>query len=1138
MRTKPDFWRGNDRICWLCVLMEEFVGVKSLEYAPALMSGMASIFNAPVMERARQAVFNMRQISLAYVTLQSVKLAIALYNDYHYRNNTEGPYRIDAETLHFERTDLFEDPLITEARNILAAPITYELHSKVTADPLQPMAVALGEESTVPLPIGPIRAPLAARRTHNINRIPYGSIRIPRNELDTLAIEMDERDARHPERRSGNWKQRLDHIELKVPEAGLGLREEHTIELTSLKHLIGLPGSGKTTMLMLISVWLSRHGYKIMLIFPSIEVARQYMADLDFHGVRVGMLVGQNPETRQQHANRIAEAIAASSGQGGFAHTIEGANSFAANCVLPAFSNADTSMWGFGYAPCNHILQGSTRSGRMKECLCPVWTMCGRNKAPRDLLNADVWVGHVLSMDTTVPAHAIDEQIRYFELIARTFDVVVFDEADMVQSTLDRYGAALLKISGDEESIHRVIQGQIHDRFARGENYRLFDREIELYSRDLAEFGNHNTSLMTAVQNISHRSPRIGNRYADQLLTTSRVISELLDGFEKGFSKRDQIDDREVSSGFSRNRALSDFWDDAASAAFYNRTGVELAEWNNADLCARILGIDSDNLLEKRKTLIGHFRRYLAENLIQRRDKIVDDITNLFLKICFPNKQPPLDAEQVILLLVSITFMILGYQRIVPGTRTMVAEGLIRDPIVDPPVTLELRRYIPENLLGSLTGVKYSFSKARTTRGGARNVKLSYITFVGAPRMLMHRFHRLLEADGGKPGPAVLMTSATSFLEASPAYHINVSPHYLLKPRGAKHDPTRSIYHFMWFADRENRDEPLRYSGAGDFRERNLERMVEALVRNGINSEINKSIRLFDVKHGIRRKAALVVNSYAQARQIKQFLDRYYPDHGKHTKAVVRSLEEGEKPSDYVTSSQCEALGDDETCDIIVFPMMAIGRGVNIVFTKGDRVRDAAIGSIYFLTRPHPSTDDMQLLQSLAGRATQQFDSRTFAEDEDLTAISRAWRNAKSDIYRQARRLLQEPLMASRLGPELFKPFTANQMVAILQTIGRGMRNGCPVAVYFVDAAWAPESTKDKPDSSRDSMLVQMRLILEECVSHSDPVTREIYRELYEAFLIPLRQIKRVEYPDDLRQLEDSVYEDDAFDDFSPLLEM
>lgn len=126
--------------------------------------------------------------------------------------------------------------------------------------------------------------------------------------------------------------------------------------------------------------------------------------------------------------------------------------------------------------------------------------------------------------------------------------------------------------------------------------------------------------------------------------------------------------------------------------------------------------------------------------------------------------------------------------------------------------------------------------------------------------------------------------------------------------------------------------------------------------------------------------------------------------------------------------------------------------------------------------------------------------------------------------------------MASRLGPQLFKAFTANQMVAILQTIGRGMRNGCPVSVYFVDAAWAVQSTKEQPDSGRNSMLVQMRIILEECVNHPNPTIKAFYKELYGAFLEPLKQVVGVVYPDKLCPLGDEE-DDDEFPD-SPLLEL
>ena len=133
-------------------------------------------------------------------------------------------------------------------------------------------------------------------------------------------------------------------------------------------------------------------------------------------------------------------------------------------------------------------------------------------------------------------------------------------------------------------------------------------------------------------------------------------------------------------------------------------------------MCADRLEVESDTLRDQWENLIRHFRCYLAENLIQRRDKIVEEITELFLSLCFHNEEAPGEADSVIKLLICITFVILGYQRIVPGTRTMVAEGLIREPIVESTVSPELRKILSESLLGSFSGVKYSFRTAKTTR--------------------------------------------------------------------------------------------------------------------------------------------------------------------------------------------------------------------------------------------------------------------------------------------------------------------------------------------------------------------------------------------------------------------------------------
>ena len=69
-----------------------------------------------------------------------------------------------------------------------------------------------------------------------------------------------------------------------------------------------------------------------------------------------------------------------------------------------------------------------------------------------------MWLGHVLSSDTTVPAHTSSKQLRYFELVASTFDLVIIDESDEIQKVLDNYGTLTLNLTGNVDSIHVNLQ--------------------------------------------------------------------------------------------------------------------------------------------------------------------------------------------------------------------------------------------------------------------------------------------------------------------------------------------------------------------------------------------------------------------------------------------------------------------------------------------------------------------------------------------------------------------------------------------------------------------------------------------------------------------------------------------------------
>jgi len=1086
MRLFPPLWTGPARLNWVMVGME-LLGLDNLGQVPSLLSGFRAIEGVAALEPHQRVLQNLRHLTLDLATLAGLRSAVERYLEHH-QENDDALFELDPETLAFHApTSLFEPPQLASARDVLLSSVPLRPRTRVVADPGREMGVRLSPDS-LPLVVSPLGFVPPPTPRHDLSRASKNKLTIPWVSLLDEAREMDEMDARSPERRPGNWHAILSRASLLKAADDAGLVREKTLRLDGLHHLIGLPGSGKTTLLIVLARWLARRGHRIALFFPSIEVCRQRLVVLEQYGVSVGLLVGQSPLTRRRHMDRLAEAIGAGPDHG-FGVTLPGADRFGANCVLGGYARDGAGPWPFGEAPCESVLQ--TTNKQAGRHLCPLWSLCGRNLAPRQLVHAQVWLGHVFSMDTEVPAATSDRRLTYYELIARTFDLVVFDEADGVQKALDGYGATELDLSGTASSMHRVVAEEIHTRFARGDNSRLRDSEVNIYARELAEFGNQSNNLMHLLHNIG----RAATLHERRLLTPARILAELI------WRGHDDADDQTRRDIDSKLREVLSDWERASKAAMGTRDQAD--EPDEPNVWTRRLG----RLL----------RQHLAAIYSRSRKEIDSQIVEMLAERAL-GRRPTRTEEEEFLLLLHVTFVIRSYQRVVPGTRTMVAEGLLRETTVNSKVSAALRRYCPESLLGHLSGVRYEFQgESRSSRTGAKNIRLKYVSFAASPRVLMARMHDLLKPEGGPTGPSVLLTSATSFLEASPAHHIHDGEITVLRAQETEPAAVESRFVFKPIPDPKRPGRHLRFSGAGSGREANLLAMVDHLLGRGRDrSEVAKAIRHFDVESGVPRKAALVVNSYAQAQRIKEYVDRVYPEVGRRVRSLVRAVPENGRDTGYLTTSQVGALGDDPGWDVLVFPLGALGRGTNVVFSSGPRRRHATIGSIWFLTRPHPPAGDLGFLHGLAGRASQAFDAATLPDDLSVDGVARALRSERRRIYETAQRLLREPLMASRLG-HLFRPFTADLMVDILQTIGRGMRGSRPVQVFFTDVAWAPSSADEKPEEPGSSMLAEMISILADCVGHEDPIRRAIYGELYLPFLRPLAAMEGLLLPDELR---------------------
>jgi hypothetical protein len=1117
---------GLHRLDLLCGFMFHEMGIRSLQAAPALLMGFRSIERSPLLREREVELENLRRVCSGLSTITAVKAATVRYNDSSMAAGHRRHFRINERTLSI--TPLFDvaSKELKDALDALRVPYAPQPHGLLPAEAGKPLSIQVqyaGESRRYPIDHLPPALPQPGQHEAKSSQKP---VVVTWASLLAEARAMDAIDKEQQVGRRGNWYERLAAVALHGVDSAGGFQLESELNLDGLRHLIGLPGAGKTTLLMCLLRHLGMRNLKVAVFFPSIEVCRQYLDDLRRYGVRAGLLVGQSRETRLRHAHRLAESLASDDKLGGFGSDAASSGLFEGVCALPGLTSAPSEAFGIADSFCTRVLQSADseepgrqadrsqeqkrKSGSFEGRLCPLWSRCGFTRAARELTESNIWLGHVLSADTRVPRHTSGLDERYFELIGRTFDVVVFDEADRAQQDLDNGGIAELSLSGSDRSYHRQVQRGTLDLFASGQNAVLHGLDYAQLAIEIAEFEKLNIALTHAILRLTEPTRK---DFDGLLMSPLRIIGDWLSPRSVSRLTEDTFGDDPQAKA---KDALCVLWEGAAIRAFQQRGGRGRESQAPEDSVNRMAGVFGLTPMEARE-VHDSLTLYMGDWLAESNLKELGDTTEKIVELLRNLRRPMADAEarELVGLLLPVTFTILSYRRFSPRLNEMVEQGMF-DPIhIDKLASKALLQATPENILGSLSGVRFfsttsSSGASQANRGAGIDLQLQYVVFTGTPRLLMYRLHEWnTHKDGTRSGPAVLLTSATSFLPASPAYHVAVPPHYVLRRlRPERDDAPPSRYVFRPVKNGSGDDTvPLRFSGERSEASRfaNLEKMAIALLEGGpTNSLLASDIDGFDIREGMGRKAAFVVNSYDQALRLKRAIDLRLPSWRDKVVAVVADLPEGPVSgvSGYVTASRVEALGDDPNWKVLIFPSGALGRGTNVVFTSGPRRRDAVIGTLYFLTRPHPAPNDMGLMVSMAAEATLKFDLRP-QDSASLDDIAQSLTKARGRAYRKVGQLMRRPLYARALG-ELFEPFTANMAVSLLQTIGRAMRNGCPVQCFFVDRAWAERSARDQPDNEKSSMLVQLRRILERGISDSDPRIAALHQALYGAFLDPL----------------------------------
>ncbi|MGE7434786.1 pPIWI_RE_Z domain-containing protein [Kitasatospora sp. NPDC001175] len=952
-------------------------------------------------------------------------------------------------------------------------------------------------------------------------------LEVPWEELVETAAWMQEQLSSEEDPTGGDWVRRLDRVELFIQEQQLGkfTRERQTLTIDRMLHLIGMVGAGKSTLRDILTAWAARRDLRITLMVGDVAEVLHLVAMFMTLGLRAAPVLGAT--TREQHLQRMHRRLATQADASLLTHDALGFDYLSTACPLDALRGVEApAPLPYRAAPCTQLYTVGGNSGQRrlsplaadggepaankvnakKRHGCPLWYQCPRHHASRELVEADIWIATPASLiHSAVPAHQNEQRIRFLEMACRRSDLIVVDEADRVQMQLDTMFAPATTLVGRAPNswLDEIHQHKIEE-LARNGRIQLSDATVMQWTAALHTVTVAADRIYSML--LQHKGLRdwVEADYFSSWTLQYKLVAEWFDTAEDSQADAADVLDRpapEWDEDIGRLADAEDSYHAEMPASELSGAHVEPDTGNpRRDAIVKILDAFRDDPLgdeEQSNPAVDALIRLTRQLLHTTRPR---NARRLVQERLLALVGEPVTAAQSSLTEQTLRF---EFTLLLSALHTRLDLMTEMWPAVEAALNLavssnvlsrrppeDYRPLVPESPMGNILG--FQFQSEDTGVGELRSGELRFFRCAGNGRELLLNLPDLTAADG-LPAPHVLLMSGTSWAGQSTRYHVLTEVGALLKPPKRELDAiARSVFSTRFLKGPDGK--PLKLSGAKPhLRPVVLEQMLDQLARGGQDGKPSPfEQELAAVDDDRRRRLLVLTGSYDEARRAADILNRIPRWAGKVCRLVSDDAEQDHQWQQTVdvghgmAAAQVLRRGDVANFAstgtlILVAPLLAIERGHNIL-DHGV----AAIGSVFFLARPHPRPDDISLaIQAVNDWASRMQRDGTF---EELVRAQPSLDKAGAEFRHQARghwrRLLNQPLAWRRLGEAEKISFTWDQLVVIWQVIGRLVRGGVPARVVFVDAPFAERAAcKQGGDTWKTSLLIAMRHVLDPYVT-------------------------------------------------------
>lgn len=994
-------------------------------------------------------------------------------------------------------------------------------------------------------------------------------IEITLSELLSVAKEVDATEA------ADSWPadslpplklaQRLEKLEPKGIE---GFFNDGVITLDGATHIVGMLSSGKSTLVMalLLALTKRREGKRIAILVSDTMQGATLSARLKRHAI--GSTVLASLRNREAHLRSIHWRRSLESTGWSLSSLGDLVSGFETACPLDGLQRAPEIVsghpdgdWlypGFRDKQCHRLHQSAPPdtadtdhnlddvSADANGRACPLWSQCPAQAQQRSVVNAQVLVMTPQAFVHITPDKwTTREHLTLAELLQYDFDLVIVDEVDSVQQVLDDAFAPHSLIMGDEHNVYAPTISQNSSEALRERSGLQFRKPIN--AKWQSNFFTFFRLIGTIYAILQNEQDEVRPFYLNTPFTSGSILFELWQRRVKSELKPDEtftLEDDEFAAAFLdvvRVAGAINRYTNASSVTEDESEDVEGQVFNDARFEAAASALQS----LARRILVADFYDLILPEVIAELDGPLAPF-RAAREMGTERNRLSARGNALALILATVTDLALSHYNWLVRTQPAVARDFkIDDGFMLGPSSGLIKNYrtlLPVNPAGAAFGLLYD--EPGRDQQAAKGGKLTLLSHLGVGRHLLTHMHDLLAGEG-QAGPHVLMLSGTSWAGgaprppgrgggepvdcASPSFDVQVPVRgVLIQPEDEIKAVRKSVFSIVRVRDESGKQ--IGVSGQPqDRRRQNLAAIAGKLATpsDGVN-RFERDWRKIEQGWGPdglldRRRSLLVTNSYADAAIVAEALARAFESNGAMDWSVRCLISDGDETATArdrqvlvrakpLPRSLIERFGSAPEQTLLVAPMQVVARGHNILNAH----EMAAISSIYFLHRVHPRPDDLGPMIGRLNRFAQtQFDQ---AYDPVMGPDAVAWR--AQTLRRRASHIVRYGLEAgrggySRLPAEFKAQFAWNMITPLWQTIGRGIRGGCPVFVGFVDRAFAPQSFdgSKRPDTPDSSVLVQCILQLKNAIDpEMNPGASDVARLLYEPFFQALAKTEGLNY--------------------------